>query len=107
MRKRTNHKPYPGEFREQVVKLAQTSGRSVKDAAEEFEISTASVRRWVRQAERDQGMRKDGLSTSERQELARLRRENRKLRMEREILSKAAAWFAREAEASPSGSSHS
>ena len=55
-----------------------------------------SVRRWVQQAERDQGRRQDGLSSPEREELVRLRRETRRLRMEREILSKAAAWFARE-----------
>ena len=54
------------------------------------------VRRWVQQAERDQGRRQDGLSSPEREELVRLRREIRRLRMEREILSKAAAWFARE-----------
>ena len=107
MRERTNHKPYPREFREQVVKLAPASRRSVKGVAGEFEISSDSLRRGARQAERDQGLRKDGLITSERQELARLRRENRQLRMERQILSKAAVWFARETEAIPSGSSHS
>ena len=71
MSKKVYVKPYPKEFREQVVQLVQ-------------------------QAERDQGRRQDGLSSPEREELVRLRREIRRLRMEREILSKAAAWFARE-----------
>ena len=70
--------------------------RSALEVAREFEISVDSVRRWVQQAERDQGRRQDGLSSPEREELVRLRRETRRLRMEREILSKAAAWFARE-----------
>ena len=74
----------------------QLGDRSALEVAREFEISVDSVRRWVQQAERDQGRRQDGLSSPEREELVRLRREIRRLRMEREILSKAAAWFARE-----------
>ncbi len=89
-------KAYPKEFREKVVQLVQGGDRSQREVAEEFGISTDSVRRWVQQAERDQGSRQDGLRTSEREELSRLRRENRQLKMDREILSKAAAWFARE-----------
>ncbi len=58
-------------------------------------------RRWVQQAERDKGSRQDGLSTTERKELAQLRRENRRLRMEREILVKADAWFAWETDSIP------
>ena len=76
--------------------MVQGGDRSQREVAEEFGISTDSVRRWVQQAERDQGSRQDGLRTSEREELSRLRRENRQLKMDREILSKAAAWFARE-----------
>ena len=94
-------KAYPKEFREQVVKLMQVGGRSRREVAEEFGISEDSVRRWVQQAERDQGTRKDGVSSVEREELVRLRRENRRLKMEREILSKAAAWFARETDSIP------
>ena len=100
-------KPYPREFREQVVKLAQVGNRAPGEIAEEFEISVDSVRRWVQQAERDQGLRSDGLRSEERAEWARLRRENRRLRQEREILAKAAAWFARETDSIPSGSSNS
>ena len=96
MSKASNVKAYPKEFREKVVQLVQGGDRSQREVAEEFGISTDSVRRWVQQAERDQGSRQDGLRTSEREELSRLRREVRQLKMDREILSKAAAWFARE-----------
>ncbi len=96
MSKKVYVKPYPKEFREQVVKLVQLEDRSALEVAREFEISVDSVRRWVQQAERDQCRRQDGLSSPEREELVRLRREIRRLRMEREILLKAAAWFARE-----------
>ena len=107
MSKRAYIKPYPKEFREQVVKLAQAGDRPPLEIAREFGISPDSVRRWVQQAERDQGSRKDGLRSEERDELARLRRDNRQLRLERKILAKAAAWFARETDSIPSGSSHS
>ncbi len=96
MSKPSHVKAYPKEFREKVVQLVQGGDRSQREVAEEFGISTDSVRRWVQQAERDQGSRQDGLRTSEREELSRLRRENRQLKMDREILSKAATWFARE-----------
>ncbi len=96
MSKPSHVKAYPKEFREKVVQLVQGGDRSQREVAEEFGISTDSVRRWVQQAERDQGSRQDGLRTSEREELSRLRRENRQLKLDREILSKAAAWFARE-----------
>ena len=94
MSKQAYVKAYPKEFREKVVKLMQVGDRSLREVAEEFGISEDSVRRWVQQAERDQGSRQDGLRSAEREELVRLRRENRRLKMEREILSKAAAWFA-------------
>ena len=96
MSKQVNVKAYPKDFKEQVVKLAQVGDRSATQIAREFEISRESVRRWVKQAELDQGSRTDGLRSKDQDELARLRREVRQLRMEREILSKAAAWFARE-----------
>lgn len=87
--------PYPLEFRQQIVELIR-AGRTPEALAREFEPSAESIRNWVKQAERDEGCRADGLTTGERAELVRLRRENRQLRLEREILSKAAAWFARE-----------
>ena len=85
--------PYPAEFREQIVALART-GRSVEDLAREFEPCAATIHGWIKQADRDGGRRADGLTTEERDELRRLRRENRQLRQERDILAKAAAWFA-------------
>ena len=79
----------------------QVGERSSRQVAEEFGIWEDSVRRWVQQCEREQGRRQDGLRNAEREELARLRRENKRLQQEREILSKAAAWFARETESIP------
>jgi transposase len=83
-----------------VIELAR-SGRTPEELAKEFEPSAQSIRNWVAQADRDEGRRADGLTSAERTELSRLRRENRQLRLEREILSKAAAWFARETNAIP------
>ena len=92
--------PYTPEFRRQIIELVR-AGRSPDELAKEFEPTAQSIRNWVAQAERDAGRREDGLSSSERDELSRLRRENRQLRQEREILSKAAAWFARETNTIP------
>jgi transposase len=100
------HAPYPPEYRQQVVELVR-AGRTPGELAREFEISAQAIRNWVRQADRDEGRRADGLTTEERHELVRLRRENRQLREEREILSKAAAWFARETGSVPPRSSSS
>ena len=69
-------------------------GRSVEDLAREFEPCAATIHGWIKQADRDGGRRTDGLNSEERDELRRLRRENRQLRQERDILAKAAAWFA-------------
>ena len=97
--------PYPPEFRRQMVELVR-SGRRPEELAKEFEPTAQSIWNWVRQAERDGGTRKDGAVTSlERDELTKLRRENHRLRQERDILAKAAAWFARER--IPNGSSGS
>ena len=85
--------PYPAEFREQIIALAQT-GRCAEDLAREFEPCAATIHGWLKQAERDGGRGHDGLTSEERNELRRLRRENRQLRQERDILAKAAAWFA-------------
>jgi transposase len=94
-------RPYPLEFRERIVELVR-SGRSPRELAREFEPTAESITAWVRQADRDEGRREDGLTTKEREELRRLRRENRQLKLEREILAKAAAWFARESGSIPS-----
>ena len=77
------------------------AGRTPEELAKEFEPSGQAIRNWVAQADRDEGRREDGLTTAEREELNRLRRENRQLKLEREILSKAAAWFARETNTIP------
>jgi transposase len=88
-------KPYPHEFREQILELVR-NGRTPNELAREFEPSGETIRNWVKQAEIDSGHRQDGLTSDEKEELNRLRRENKQLRIEREILAKAAAWFARE-----------
>ena len=88
--------PYPEEFRREAIELVRFSSKSQRQIAEDLGISEVTLRNWVKQAERDEGKRPDGLLTDEREELARLRRENQTLRMEREILKKAAAFFARE-----------
>jgi transposase len=98
--------PYTPEFRRQIIELVR-AGRSPDELAKEFEPTAQSIRNWVAQAERDDGRREDGLSSAERDELSRLRRENRQLRLERDILSKAAAWFARETNTIPSKDSGS
>jgi transposase len=78
-----------------MVELVR-AGRSPEELSREFEPSAQSISSWVAQADRDAGKRKDGVTSAEREELTRLRRENRQLKLEREILSKAAAWFAQE-----------
>ena len=100
------HLPYPPEFRHQMVELAR-SGRAIRELAREFECSDQTLRNWVRQADLDEGRRDDGLTSAEREALRRLRRENRRLREEREILARAAAWFAREADSVPARRSSS
>ena len=96
---RTNQ-AYPPEFRQQMVELVK-SGRTPNELAREYEPSAGSIRNWVAQDERDGGQRSDGLSTDERLELRRLQRENKQLRTERDILKRAAAWFARESDSIP------
>ena len=89
---------YTPEFRRQMMELVRV-GRKPEELGREFKVSAQTIRNWVKQDDVNAGRRKDGLTTQEREELARLRRENQQLRVEREILSKAAAWFARETEA--------
>ncbi len=97
---------YTPEFRQQMVELVRL-GRKYEDLAEEFGCTSWSIRQWVKRAERDAGRGDGGLTSAEREELTRLRRENRTLRQEREILSKAAAWFATMSTATPKRSSDS
>jgi transposase len=101
--------PYSPEFRRQMVDLVR-AGRSPEDLAKEFEPTAQSISAWVAVADKQEGRREEGvagLGAFERDELVRLRRENKQLRLERDILSKAAAWFARETGAVSSGSSSS
>jgi len=100
------HKEYPEEFRRQIVELNR-AGRSALSLAKEFEPTEQTIRNWIKQAQLDAGERKDGLTSTESEELRRLRRENKQLKMERDILSKAAVWFARETGTIPDGSSGS
>ena len=98
--------PYPPEFRQQMVQLVK-AGRTPEELSREFEPTAQTIHNWVKQADVDAGIRKDGLTTEERAELRRLKREHKQLRMEREILKKAAAWFARESNSIPDQGSSS
>ena len=98
--------PYPPEYRQQMIELVR-AGRTPEELSREFEPSAQCIRNWVKEAEREEGLRSDGLTSAEREELKRLRRENKILRQEKEILKKAAAWFARESNTLPPESSSS
>ena len=87
--------PHPPEFRRRAIDLARQPGASVAQVAKDLGISESGLRRWMAQDDVDTG-RKEGLSTSEREELVRLRRENRRQQMEIEILKRASAYFAQE-----------
>ncbi len=91
------HPPYPPEFRAEAVRLYRDSGKSLAAVSRDLGVSLESLRKWVNQSKIDAG-EAPGLTTEERAELTRLRRENRTLRMERDLLKKAAAFFARESE---------
>jgi|SRR3990172_7965038 len=88
-------KTYPPEFKRRMVELVR-AGRSPEELAREFDPSANTIRNWAAQADVDEGLRADGLTTEERSELRQLRRKVKQLELEREILGKAAAWFARE-----------
>ena len=97
---------YPPEFRRKIIDLAH-AGRSVSELSREFEISRQSIMNWVKQDDLDSGRRTDGLTSAESAEMTKLRRRVRELESERDILKKAAAWFARESNAIPNKSSDS
>ena len=88
-------RPHPPEFHRRAVELARERAKPIAKIAGDLGISESCLRNWMHQADVDEG-RREGLTTDERKELAQLRRENRVLRMEKEILGKAAAFFANE-----------
>lgn len=88
-------KKFPPEFKRDVVTVARRGDLTIGEVAVDFSVSVESVRRWMRQADIDDGIR-DGLTTAEQSELVLLRREKRRLEMENEILRRAAAYFAKE-----------
>jgi transposase-like protein len=92
----TMPKRFPPEFKADVVKVARRGDLTVNEVAADFDISPESVRRWMKQADIDDGL-KDGLTTAEQDEVVKLRRANRRLEMENEILRRAAAYFAKDA----------
>ena len=93
-RKRRN---FTDEFKKDTVRLIRETGKTIAETARDLDLTETAVRHWVKQAEIDEGRGTHGeLTTAEREELQRLRRENKQLQMEREILKKAAAFFAKE-----------
>ena len=88
--------PHPPEFRRRAVELAREKSKPVAELAKDLRISESCLRNWMAQSDTDEGSRTDRLSTAEKKELAELRRKNRQLEMENEILKRAAAYFARE-----------
>jgi transposase len=101
--------PYPAEFRQQMIELVRT-GRTPAELSREFEVTAQTIQNWVGQAARNAGQPlpgKGGLSTSEQEELVRLRRQVRQLQTERDILAKATAWFAGRSGVTPPSSSNS
>jgi transposase len=88
-------KKFPQEFKRDVVKVARRGDLSIAEVAADFDVAPESVRRWMRQADIDDGI-KDGLTTAEQQEIVQLRRDKRRLEMENEILRRAAAYFAKD-----------
>jgi len=95
-KKPRRRRSFTPEFKAEIVGLCQQGDRSAGQVAKDFDLTETAVREWVRQAERDAGTRSDGLTSTEQQELARLRRENRQLREDVEILKRATAFFAQE-----------
>jgi transposase-like protein len=97
-KKRTRRK-FSAEFKAETVRLVRDSDKPVRTIARELDLTETALRRWVQQAEVDAGRGPVGaLTTSEREELAQLRRDNKRLRMERDLLKRATAFFAKESE---------
>jgi transposase len=90
--------PYPEQFRREAIRLAQLGDKPQRKLARDLGISDVTLRNWLKQEKTERGERPGGVSSEEREELARLRDENARLRMEREILSKAAVFFAKESD---------
>jgi transposase len=88
--------PYPPEFRAEAVELIRSGTKTIRGLSRDLGVSDQTLRNWLRQGDIDVGRRQDGLTTSEREELRRLRSENRTLRMERDLLRKAAVFFAKD-----------
>ncbi len=89
-------RPHPPEFRQRAVELARLREKPVAEIAADLGISDSCLRNWIKQADLDEGRRSDGLTTAEREELVKLRRELRVAKLEVEILKRAAAYFAAE-----------
>jgi transposase len=89
-------KKFPPEFKRDVVRVARRGDLTIPEVAADFDISPESVRRWMRQADIDDGVR-DGLTSAEQAEIVQLRRDKRRLEMENEVLRRAAAYFAKDA----------
>src|SRR6476620_8186711 len=102
------HPPYPAEFRQQIIKLVR-AGRTPAELSREFQVTAQTILNWMGQAARNAGQPlsgKEGLSTAEREELARLRRQVKQLQTERDILAKATAWFDGRSGVTPTSSSN-
>jgi transposase len=95
------HVPYPPGFRAEAIRLVRASSKPVAEIARQLEVSHETLRAWIKQADIDDGLRHDGLTTEETEEVRQLRREVKRLREEREILVKAAAFFAQETGQTP------
>jgi transposase len=95
-KQRRPRRAFTPEFKAEIVEVCRRGDRSVGQVAKDFDLTETAVRDWVRQADLDAGVRTDGLTTAEREELTRLRRENRRLAEDVEILKRATAFFAKE-----------
>jgi transposase len=95
-RPRRRRRAFTPEFKAEIVEVCRRGDRSIGQVAKDFDLTETAVRDWVRQADIDAGTRSDGLTTAEREELAALRRENRRLREDVEILNRATAFFVKE-----------
>ena len=87
---------FTAQFKAEIVELCRRGDRTVRQVSQDFDLTETAVREWVKQAELDAGTRSDGLTSDERDELAQLRRENRRLREDVDILKRATAFFAKE-----------